>query len=80
MTTMYSHDELMEILQNAHAGHTGDSGLHNFLISAATYCRQVRLMETIDRLVPSEKTLCPGTVVQMMLLWKSHSQKASGHT
>lgn len=58
----------MEILQDVHAGHTEDAGLHNFLVPASAYCRQLHLIETVNQLVPSEMTLSPGMVVQMMVL------------
>lgn len=66
--TKYSHEELMEILSEAHAAHTEDAGLHNFLVPASAYCRTLGLREIIDSLVQSQMQLQPGLLVQTMVL------------
>ena len=66
--TNYSLEELVDILRSVETCSSGEAGLHNFLVPAAAYCRQLHLMETVDRLVPSEMTLRPGLLVQLMVL------------
>lgn len=41
---------------------------HNHLAIAAAYCRAIQIKETVNRLVPSQMEMDPGTVVVAMLL------------